>query len=309
MKGAAIMAITRIQVNSETSDRRLDAVLAELIPELTRSHAQKLLEQGLVTCNGIAVTKASLKPKEGDMIEVDIPEPETMDVLPESIPLDIVYEDNDLLIVNKPKGMVVHPAPGHDGGTLVNALLHHCGEQLSGINGIARPGIVHRIDRDTTGLLVVCKNDHAHVSLSRQLSTHSITRVYECITEGVIREDGTVDAPIARSLSDRKKMGIRADGRRAVTHYHVKEVLRNKYSYVECRLETGRTHQIRVHMASIHHPLLGDTVYGKAKQPFATEGQVLHAGVLGFIHPTSGEYVEFYAPLPKYFADLLAKLR
>ncbi|MBO4652740.1 MAG: RluA family pseudouridine synthase [Lachnospiraceae bacterium] len=303
------MGLVHLQIDSETSGRRLDAVLAAMIPELTRNHAQKLLEQGLVLCNGVAVTKGSLKLKEGDSVDVSIPEPEAMDVVPESIPLDIIYEDNDLLIVNKPKGMVVHPAPGHDSGTLVNALLHHCGDRLSGINGIARPGIVHRIDRDTTGLLVVCKNDHAHLSLSRQLSVHSITRVYECITEGVIREDGTVDAPIARSVSDRKKMGIREGGRRAVTHYHVKEILGNKYSHVECRLETGRTHQIRVHMASIHHPLLGDTVYGKAKQPFSTDGQVLHAGVLGFIHPTTGEYVEFRAPLPEYFEELLRKLR
>ncbi len=303
------MGLVHLQADSEVAGRRLDAVLAAMIPELTRNHAQKLLEQGLVLCNGVSVTKGSLKLKEGDTIEVTIPEPETMDVVPERIPLDIVYEDDDLLIVNKPKGMVVHPAPGHDSGTLVNALLHHCGDRLSGINGIARPGIVHRIDRDTTGLLVVCKNDHAHLSLSRQLSVHSITRVYECITEGVIREDGTVDAPIARSVSDRKKMGIREGGRRAVTHYHVKEILSNKYSYVECRLETGRTHQIRVHMASIHHPLLGDTVYGKAKQPYATDGQVLHAGVLGFTHPSTGEYVEFHAPLPEYFTTLLQKLR
>ena len=301
--------IISIPIDDSYADRRIDAVMSEEIAELTRSHAQKLMEQGLVQCNGKVLTKPSTKLKVGDILEVTIPEPEPLDVLPEDIPLDIVYEDDDILIINKPKGMVVHPAPGHASGTLVNALLHHCGERLSGINGVVRPGIVHRIDRDTTGLLVVCKNDTAHLSLSKQLSTHSITRVYECITEGVIHEDGTVDAPIARNPADRKKMSIQPGGRRAVTHYHVKEVLKNRYTYVSCKLETGRTHQIRVHMASIHHPLLGDTVYGRQKQPFPTEGQVLHAGVLGFIHPTSGEYIEFHAPLPEYFEHLLAKLR
>ena len=303
------MAAWQITIDASDEGRRIDAMLSAEIPELTRNHAQKLLEQGLVLCNGTAILKPSLKLKTGDVLSVTIPEPESPDIRSEDIPIDIVYEDDDILVVNKPKGMVVHPAPGHSTGTLVNALLHHCGDRLSGINGIARPGIVHRIDRDTTGLLVICKNDHAHAVLSQQLSTHSITRVYECIVEGVLSEDGTINAPIARNPADRKKMGIRQDGRRAVTHYHVKEHLKNRYTYVECRLETGRTHQIRVHMASIHHPLLGDSVYGKAKQPFATEGQVLHAGVLGFIHPTSGEYVEFHAPLPKYFAELLGKLR
>lgn len=303
------METKRFTIDDETAGRRIDALIASRIPELTRNHVQKLLEQGLVSCNGAVVSKGSLKLKVWDEVSVQIPEPEAMSVDPQSIPLDIVYEDEDLLIVNKPKGMVVHPAPGHSEGTLVNALLHHCGEQLSGINGVARPGIVHRIDRDTTGLLVVCKNDAAHISLSKQLSDHSITRVYECITEGVIKEDGVIDAPIARNPSDRKKMAIVAGGRRAVTHYHVKEILKNKYSYIECRLETGRTHQIRVHMSSIHHPLLGDTVYGRAKQPFATEGQVLHAGVLGFLHPRTGQYMEFSAPIPKYFEELLEKLR
>ena len=303
------MAVLQITIDASDEGRRIDALLSAEIPELTRNHAQKLLEQGFVLCNGCAVSKPSLKLKHGDVLSVNIPEPESPDICSEDIPIDIVYEDDDLLVVNKPKGMVVHPAPGHSSGTLVNALLHHCGDNLSGINGIARPGIVHRIDRDTTGLLVVCKNDHAHTALSQQLSSHSITRVYECIVEGVISQDGTVDAPIARNPSDRKKMGIRQDGRRAVTHYHVKENLKNRYTYVECRLETGRTHQIRVHMASIHHPLLGDTVYGRTKQPYATEGQVLHAGTLGFRHPSTGEYMEFHAPLPEYFTHLLTVLR
>ena len=304
-----VMAAWQITIDASDEGRRIDALLSAEIPELTRNHAQKLLEQGLVLCNGTAISKPSLKLKTGDVLSVTIPEPESPDIRSEDIPIDIVYEDDDILVVNKPKGMVVHPAPGHSTGTLVNALLHHCGDRLSGINGIARPGIVHRIDRDTTGLLVICKNDHAHAVLSQQLSTHSITRVYECIVEGVLSEDGTINAPIARNPADRKKMGIRQDGRRAVTHYHVKEHLKNRYTYVECRLETGRTHQIRVHMASIHHPLLGDTVYGRAKQPYSTEGQVLHAGTLGFLHPTTGEYMEFHAPLPEYFEHLLTILR
>ena len=303
------MAVRQITIDASDEGSRIDSLLSAEIPELTRNHAQKLLEQGLVLCNDTMVSKPSLKLKAGDVLSVTIPEPESPDIRSEDIPIEIVYEDDDILVVNKPKGMVVHPAPGHSTGTLVNALLHHCGDRLSGINGIARPGIVHRIDRDTTGLLVVCKNDHAHTVLSQQLSTHSITRVYECIVEGQITQDGTVDAPIARNPSDRKKMGIRKDGRRAVTHYHVKEYLKNRYTYVECRLETGRTHQIRVHMASIHHPLLGDTVYGRSKQPYSTDGQVLHAGTLGFRHPTTGEYMEFHAPLPEYFSHLLSILR
>lgn len=303
------MDVLRLQVDPDSAGTRLDSFLALKIPDMTRNHAQKLLDQGNVLYNDVPVNKGGTKLKQNDIITVSIPEPESVDIKAENISLEIIYEDDDILIINKPKGMVVHPAPGHSGGTLVNALLHHCGEQLSGINGIVRPGIVHRIDRDTTGLLVVCKNDRAHVSLSKQLSEHSITRVYSCIVEGVVREDGTVDAPIGRHPVERKKMSIQPNGRRAVTHYHVKEVLGNRYSYIECRLETGRTHQIRVHMASIHHPLLGDTVYGRNKQPFATEGQVLHAGTLGFIHPTTGEYVEFHSPLPQYFETLLTKLR
>ncbi|MCR5086303.1 MAG: RluA family pseudouridine synthase [Lachnospiraceae bacterium] len=288
---------------------RCDRVIAEMIPEITRSFAQKLADNGSVSVNDIVLSKNNCKLKAGDKITVKLPDPEPLAIEPENIPLDIIYEDDDICIVNKPKGMVVHPAPGHSNGTLVNALLYHCGGHLSGINGIARPGIVHRIDRDTTGLLVVCKNDTAHLSLSEQLAVHSITRVYDCICEGILKEDGTIDANIGRSTKDRKKMCVTAQGRRAVTHYFVQEPLAGKYTYVKCRLETGRTHQIRVHMASIHHPLLGDTVYGREKQPFSTDGQVLHAGVLGFVHPRRGEYMEFQAPLPEYFEKLLNKLR
>ena len=225
-------------------------------------------------------------------------------------PLDILYEDSDVILVNKPKGMVVHPAAGHYTGTLVNALMYHCRDQLSGINGVMRPGIVHRIDMNTTGVLVVCKNDFAHNSLAEQLKVHSITRVYYAIVFGNLREDeGTVHAPIGRHPTDRKKMSIHSkQGRDAITHYRVLERF-GAYTFIECRLETGRTHQIRVHMASIGHPLLGDEVYGPARQPFSLEGQTLHAGVLGFIHPRTGEYVEFSAPLPAYFEELLEKLR
>ena len=303
------MDVQTFPVEDDLADKRADLVIAAAMPQITRSFAQKLIAGGSVSVNGTVVTKVSTKLSCGDIVTVSLPDPEPLIIMPEDIPLDILYEDADLLIVNKPKGMVVHPAPGHTVGTLVNALLYHCGGQLSGINGVARPGIVHRIDRDTTGLLVVCKNDRAHLALSRQLAEHSITRRYDCICEGIVTADGTVDAPIGRSQKDRKKMGIVPDGRRAVTHYHVVEPLGKKYTYLQCRLETGRTHQIRVHMSSIHHPLLGDTVYGREKQPFNTQGQVLHAGLLGFVHPATGEYMEFEAPLPQYFSDLLDKLR
>ncbi len=297
-------------IEDDQNDMRIDRAIAATDPDVTRSYVQKLVAQGLVSKNEILVVRDSVKVQTGDIIRMQVPDPEPLAILPEDIPLSIVYEDEDILIVDKPKGMVVHPAPGHNSGTLVNALMYHCGDRLSGINGVARPGIVHRIDRDTTGLLVVCKNDTAHISLSEQLAKHSITRRYFCVTEGEIREDGTVDAPIGRNPGDRKKMSIQPGGRRAVTHYHVIEPLKNHFTYVSCQLETGRTHQIRVHMASIHHPLLGDTVYGREKQPsYASEGQVLHAGVLGFVHPTSGEYVEFTSPLPEYFVNILDKLR
>ncbi len=296
-------------IEDDMNNERIDKAIAVLEPSLTRSYIQRLIQDGLVRRNGIIVKKDSTKLAANDKIEVLLPDPETLDIIAENIPLDIRYEDSDILIVNKPKGMVVHPAPGHTSGTLVNALMHHCDGNLSGINGVLRPGIVHRIDRDTTGLLVVCKNDKAHLCLSEQLAVHSITRIYSCIAEGKITENGTVDAPIGRSQNDRKKMCIRPDGRHAVTHYFVKEPLGTKYTYMECHLETGRTHQIRVHMSSIHHPLLGDTVYGREKQPYNTEGQVLHAGVLGFRHPNTGEYMEFRSELPDYFEKLLIKLR
>lgn len=288
---------------------RIDKFLAEAIPDLSRSHIQKLIAADLVTVGDKAV-KANYKTAVSDEIKVQIPEPEIPDIQPENIPLDILFEDSDILIVNKPKGMVVHPAPGHYSGTLVNAVMYHCRDNLSGINGIARPGIVHRIDMDTTGSLLICKNDAAHQSLAEQLKEHRITRKYHAIVHGNLKEDdGTVNAPIGRHPTDRKKMSTRAPhGRSAVTHYKVLERF-GDYTYIECELETGRTHQIRVHMASIGHPIVGDAVYGPAKCPFKLQGQTLHAKVLGIIHPMTGEYMEFDAPLPEYFLQLLNTLR
>lgn len=279
------------------------------MPDITRSYLQKLLKDGSVQMNGKPV-KASTKTAVGAVIALTIPEPEEPEILPENIPLDILYEDSDVILINKPKDMVVHPAAGHYTGTLVNALMYHCRGDLSGINGVLRPGIVHRIDKDTTGVLIVCKNDRAHNALAEQLKEHSITRKYRAIVCGNLKEDeGTVDAPLGRHPQDRKKMAIvRSGGKRAVTHYRVLERFGND-TYIECQLETGRTHQIRVHMASLGHPLLGDEIYGRAKSPFKLEGQTLHAMVLGFIHPTTGEYMEFEAPLPEYFEKLLEKLR
>ncbi len=288
---------------------RIDKCLSELLSDYSRAYIQKLLEDGQILVNSKA-TKSNYKLRKGDNIEVIIPEPEELEILPEDIHLDIVYEDNDILIVNKPKGMVVHPAPGHSSGTLVNAIMYHCKDSLSTINGVLRPGIVHRIDMDTTGLLMVCKNDVAHRVMSDKFKVHDITRVYTAICYNHFAEpEGTVDKPIARHKVDRKKMSIDPNGRRAVTHYKVIEELSNNFSLIECRLETGRTHQIRVHMASINHPLLGDEVYGPKNKPYKTEGQVLHAGVLGFEHPITGEYMEFKAELPEYFNELLGKLR
>ena len=279
------------------------------MPDITRSYLQKLLKDGSVQMNGKPV-KASTKTAVGAVIALTIPEPEEPEILPENIPLDILYEDSDVILINKPKNMVVHPAAGHYTGTLVNALMYHCRGDLSGINGVLRPGIVHRIDKDTTGVLIVCKNDRAHNALAEQLKEHSITRKYRAIVCGNLKEDeGTGDAPLGRHPQDRKKMAIvRSGGKRAVTHYRVLERFGND-TYIECQLETGRTHQIRVHMASLGHPLLGDEIYGRAKSPFKLEGQTLHAMVLGFIHPTTGEYMEFEAPLPEYFEKLLEKLR
>lgn len=287
---------------------RIDRYLAEACEALSRSYLQKLLKSEAVLVNGEAV-KSNYKVCAGDVICLEIPDAVELEVTAEPMDLDILYEDADLVVVNKPKGMVVHPAAGHESGTLVNGLLYHCKEELSGINGVMRPGIVHRIDMDTTGVLVVCKNDMAHNSIAEQLKNHSITRKYRAIVHGHIREDGTVDAPIGRHPVDRKKMSINhRNGREAVTHYRVLESFR-QFTYIECQLETGRTHQIRVHMASIQHPLLGDGVYGPAKCPYKLQGQTLHAGVLGFLHPRTGEYMEFSAPLPRYFEELLEKLR
>ena len=292
------------------SDVRIDRYLAETCPELSRSYIQKLLKSGQVLVNG-SLIKSSYVVAADDHIEVDVPEAVEPEIEAEPMDLDILYEDQDIILVNKPKGMVVHPAAGHYSHTLVNGLMYHCKDQLSGINGVMRPGIVHRIDMDTTGVLIVCKNDMAHNSIAAQLKEHSITRRYQAIVHGVLKEDeGTVDAPIGRHQTERKKMCINYNnGRNAITHY---QVLRRfeQYTYVECRLETGRTHQIRVHMASIHHPLLGDTVYGPSKCPVpGLIGQTLHAGVLGIVHPRTGVYMEFTAPLPGYFEKLLRTLR
>lgn len=294
----------------ETDDLdRIDKYLNKQLEELSRSYIQHLISNEKVYVND-KPCKANYKCKIGDFIKVDIEEPKELEILPENIPIDIVYEDEDIIIINKSKDMVVHPAPGHEGGTLVNALLYHCKNRLSTINGTIRPGIVHRIDRNTTGLLVICKNDKSHKDLAKQLKEHTITRKYHAICYGVIKENGTVDAPIGRHETDRKKMAINyKHGRNAVTHYKVLQTLGNQYSYIECTLETGRTHQIRVHMASIGHPLLGDDVYGPKNPKIKDlEGQTLHAKVLGFQHPTTKKYIEFDSELPAYFKALLKKL-
>lgn len=296
-------------ISPEESNTRIDKYLSEQLEGTSRSYIQKLIENGQVLVNGKAV-KSNYKLRADDVLSVEIPKPEELKVEAEEIPLSVLYEDEQLLVVDKPKGMVVHPAAGHYNGTLVNALLYHCKDQLSGINGVMRPGIVHRIDRNTTGALVVCKTDLAHQSLAEQLKVHSITRKYRGIVHGNIKEDeGTIHSIIGRDPKDRKKMasGVK-NGKDAVTHYRVLERFGN-YTYAEFVLETGRTHQIRVHMRSIGHPLLGDDLYGPAKCPFNLEGQTLHAMVLGFIHPVSGSYMEFTAPLPEYFEKLLGKLR
>ena len=297
-----------ILLRADRAGERADQLLARLVPELTRSAAQRLLEEGAVTLGGRPVKK-NYKAAEGDVLEVRLPEPEPVDVLPQAIPLDVAYEDADVIVVNKPVGLVVHPAAGHPDGTLVNALLYHCGESLSGINGALRPGIVHRIDRDTSGLIIAAKNDRAHLSLAAQLQDHSLSRVYEAVAVGGLREDcGTVDAPIGRHPVDRKRMAVdRQNGREAVTHWSVLARYPG-YTHVECRLETGRTHQIRVHLASIGHPLLGDTVYGSKKPWPGLAGQCLHARRLRFVHPSTGEPLELECPLPDWFRDVLEKL-
>ena len=293
----------------ENQQMRLDKYLAEQFPEQTRSYLQKLIKEGQVLVNGKTV-KSGYQLSKGDEVSVTIPEPKELDVEPQKMDLDIVYEDEDVILINKPKGMVVHPAPGHTTDTLVNGLLYHCKDNLSGINGVARPGIVHRIDRDTTGILIVCKNDMSHNSIAAQLKEHSINRRYRALVHGNLKEDtGTVEGPIGRHPVDRKKMAINdRNGKPAVTHYTVLERFGN-YTLIECKLETGRTHQIRVHMTSIGHPLVGDEVYGPAKCPFKLQGQCLHAMVLGFVHPRTGEYMVFSADLPEYFEELLKKLR
>lgn len=297
-----------IETCGEQTDKRIDKFLSDYFEDYSRSFLRKLFDDGLVMVDGRAV-KASYKLKGSELIDISVPEPVSIAIEPENIPLNIVYEDDDIIIVDKPKGMVVHPAPGHYSGTLVNGLMYHFGDSLSGINGEYRPGIVHRIDMDTTGLLVVCKNDRAHRAMSEKLSVHDITRRYYAIVHGnIIPDTGTINKPIGRSPKDRKKMAVNErNGRPAVTHYHVIKRF-GDYTYIECELETGRTHQIRVHMAAIGHPILGDELYGQRKCPFKLKGQTLHAGILGFEHPTTGEYMEFTSELPEYFKDLLKNL-
>ncbi len=298
-----------LSVSNDESGMRLDKFLSERLPDLTRSYLQKLIKEGAAAVNGKAV-KAGLKLSADDCVSIVIPEPEELSIEPENIPLEILYEDSDVIVVNKPKGMVVHPAAGHYSGTLVNALMYHCRDSLSGINGVLRPGIVHRIDQNTTGSLIVCKNDHAHQIIAEQLKVHSITRRYRAIVHGRLTEDGTVHTTIGRHPLHRKEMAVNVpNGKDAVTHYRILETF-DQFTYVECQLETGRTHQIRVHMKSIGHPILGDNVYGPNKCPFAgLEGQTLHAMTIGFIHPSTGEYLELNAPMPEYFERLLEKLR
>ena len=302
---------------SQSEKERLDSYLAEQNADMSRSRIQNLIKSGDILVNGKKV-KAGFMLNDGDIISMDMPEPESIDIKAEDIPLDIVYEDSDVIVVNKPKGMVVHPANGHYSGTLVNALMFHCRDSLSGINGEMRPGIVHRIDMDTTGLLIACKNDKAHNCIAAQLAEHSITRRYIALVYNNFNTDeGTVDANIDRSRADRKMMAVCAptEGRNAVTHYSVLErfpahgIYRIPMTLVECKLDTGRTHQIRVHMSHIGHPLAGDEIYGIRKDVFAGCGQYLHAAVLGFVHPSTGHYMEFSAELPKYFSDTLIKLR
>lgn len=296
-------------VAAEDGGMRIDKYLSMYCEELSRSYLQKLLKEQEVLVNEKAV-KSNYKVSPGETVQLSLPEAVEPEIEAEEMDLDILYEDEDIILINKPKGMVVHPAAGHYSGTLVNGLMAHCRDSLSGINGVMRPGIVHRIDMDTTGVIIVCKNDMAHNSIAEQLKEHSITRKYYAVVHGVLKADeGTINAPIGRHPVDRKKMSINEkNGREAVTHYRVLERFK-QFTYVECQLETGRTHQIRVHMASAGHPILGDQVYGPAKSPFRLNGQTLHAGVLGIIHPKSGAYMEFTAPLPEYFEDLLRKLR
>ncbi len=300
--------IVNLTVDGENSDLRLDKYLVSQLEDFTRSAVSKLIEGGQVKVNDKTASK-NYKCKAGDRVEIEIPDPVELDVTAENIPLDIVYEDSDLLVVNKPKGMVVHPAAGNYSGTLVNALLYHCKDSLSGINGVIRPGIVHRIDKDTSGLLIVAKNDTAHLDLAQQIKEHSFHRAYQAVAYGNFKEDnGTVNQPIGRHPKDRKKMAVTyKNSKNAVTHYEVISRY-EKFTHIRCVLETGRTHQIRVHMAYIGHPLAGDEVYGPKKVITQLNGQCLHAGELGFVHPRTKEYMEFTAPLPEYFTNFLKKL-
>lgn len=298
-----------LNVDEAADGVRIDKFLSDTLTEYSRSFIQKIIKDELVLANDKHV-KSNYKVAAGDVLNITVPECKTPEIEPENIPLDIIYEDDDIIVVNKPKGMVVHPAAGHYSGTLVNALMYHCKDNLSGINGVSRPGIVHRIDMNTTGVIVACKNDKAHQNLSEQLKVHSITRKYVAIVHGNIKEDElTISGTIGRSLSDRKKMAMNVrNGKPATTHVKVLERF-GQYTYIECQLETGRTHQIRVHLSSINHPLVGDDVYGRKKEEFKLQGQTLHAKVLGFIHPCTGEYMEFEAELPDYFEKMLDKLR
>lgn len=303
------MEYLSMTVENQENNLRIDKLLSDRIPEQSRSYLQKLIKDGNITVNG-NIVKPNYKVQANDLINLSLPEPEEPDILPENIPLDILYEDDDILVINKPKGMVVHPSAGHYTGTVVNAVMYHCNGNLSGINGVMRPGIVHRIDMDTTGAIVICKSDQAHQNLAEQLKVHSITRKYRAIVYGNFKDDnGTITGDIGRHPIERKKMAIvQRNGKPAITHYHVLERF-GSYTYIECQLETGRTHQIRVHMASNGHPLLGDELYGPSKCPFHLQGQCLHAMTLGFKHPISGQYVQFEAPLPDYFTHLLQNLR
>lgn len=299
------------EVTAEEDGLRLDQYIAGRCMDLSRSYIQKLIKESRVTINKNIQTKTKTAVQESDIVNVFLPDPKELEIKPQDIPLDILYEDNDVLVVNKPKGMVVHPAPGHYEDTLVNAVLYHCRDNLSGINGVLRPGIVHRIDKDTTGALIVCKNDKAHQKIADQLTAHTITRSYRAIVYNNFSEDeGMINAPIGRHPTNRKKrMVTEKNSKEAITHYKVLDHLNHKFNYIECRLETGRTHQIRVHMSYIGHPLLGDEVYGPVNSKFKNlQGQTLHAATIGFIHPTTEEYMEFSAPLPDYFEKLLKTL-
>ena len=298
-------------VTDEYDGYRIDKLISELIDSFSRTYIKKIIDDKKVSCND-KIVKASFVVSENDHIKMEIPPVEVPEILPQDIPLDILYEDSDVLVVNKPKDMVVHPAAGHYRDTLVNAVMFHCKDNLSGINGVLRPGIVHRIDKDTTGSVIICKNDNAHQKIAEQLKEHSINRVYHAICYGIIKEDeGTISTLIGRSPNDRKKMAVvQSGGKEAVTHFRVlKRFEEDSFTYIECKLETGRTHQIRVHMAHIGHPLLGDEVYSSRKSKFKTSGQCLHAKILGFVHPTTNEYIETNAPLPEYFSHLLDVLK